>query len=273
MFKRKILPALTFIFALIFTTTALADYQRTADNTVPAYQDESLTNRTGNERVDKGDRVTVHQETSRAYRVTYPTPRGSKTRWVPKNIFNGGGGGNSSLENMHLPAGASVFNLMDVVTLANNGGNGFQKGTKYSGSGQCRGFANKVYSRLFGLQGISGYTGNNYGAANYPGSHIVGQLHNFGAGDANAVKNLFWNVKPGAIIQMGRRHRLNSTKSAPAPHTAIFAGATENGSGCYFYEANTDGQNTIKFSFYSWNDLADKNKGFTVYEPNNYPSK
>ena len=91
MFKRKILPALTFIFALIFTTTALADYQRTADNTVPAYQDESLTNRTGNERVDKGDRVTVHQETSRAYRVTYPTPKGSKTRWVPKNIFNGGG--------------------------------------------------------------------------------------------------------------------------------------------------------------------------------------
>ena len=176
-------------------------------------------------------------------------------------------------ENMHMPDGASIMNMMDVVKLANNGGDGLQKGTHYGGSGQCRGFANKVYNRLFGLQGISGYTNSNYGASNFPGSHAVGQLFNFGAGDADAVKNLFWNVKPGAIIQMGRRHRLNSKKNAPAPHTAIFAGATANGSGCYFYEANTDGKNTIMFNFYSWADLADRNKGFTVYEPDNYPGK
>ena len=179
----------------------------------------------------------------------------------------------SYAENMHMPEGASIMNMMDVLKLANQGGNSFQKGTKYTGSGQCRGFANKVYNRLFGLQGISGYTNSNYGAANYPNSHVVGQLFNFSEGDANAVKNLFWNVKPGAIIQMGRRHRLNNKKNAPAPHTAIFAGATSNGSGCYFYEANTDGKNTIMFNFYTWAQLADKNKGFTVYEPNNYPSK
>ena len=179
----------------------------------------------------------------------------------------------SHAENMHLPNGASIMNLMDVVTLANRGGNGLQKGTHYDGQGQCRGFANRVYNRLFGLQGISGYTNSNYGAANFPGSHVVGELFNFGAGDSGAVQNLFWNVKPGAIVQMGRRHRLNSKKNAPAPHTAIFAGATSNGSGCYFYEANTDGRNTIMMNFYSWADLADRNKGFTVYEPNNYPTK
>ena len=95
--KGKIFVALAFIFTLIFsTTTVFADYQRRADNTVAAYQDEALTQRTGNERVDAGDMVTVHQETGRAYRVTYPTSRGSKTRWVPKNIFNGDGGGNTS---------------------------------------------------------------------------------------------------------------------------------------------------------------------------------
>ena len=86
--KRKIFTIAVIVFTLIFSVTALADYERTADNTVPAYQDSGLTNRTGNERVDRGDRVIVHEETANAYRVTYPTPRGSKTRWVPKNIFN-----------------------------------------------------------------------------------------------------------------------------------------------------------------------------------------
>ena len=92
--KSKILVALAFVFTLIFaTTTVFADYERTADNTVPAYHDANLTQRTGNERVDRGDRVIVHQETGNAYEVTYPTPRGSKRRWVPKNIFNENGGG------------------------------------------------------------------------------------------------------------------------------------------------------------------------------------
>ena len=179
----------------------------------------------------------------------------------------------SRAENMHMPDGASILNMVDVLNLVKKGGDGLQEGTRYQGSGQCRGFANKVYNRLFGLQGISGYSNSNYGARDFPGSHVVGQLFNFAEGDANAVKNLFWNVKPGAIIQMGRRHRLNSKGNAPAPHTAIFYGATSSGSGCYFYEANTDGNNTIMFNFYSWGDLANRNKGFTVYEPDNYPSK
>ena len=87
--KSKILIALAFIFTLIFaSTTAFADYEATAVKEVPAYHDENLTQRTGNERVDAGDRITVHRETDRAYLVTYPTPRGNKTRWVPKDVLN-----------------------------------------------------------------------------------------------------------------------------------------------------------------------------------------
>ena len=93
--KSKIFVTLAFIFTLIFTTTtAFADYAATAARTVPAYHDENLTQRTGNERVDQGDRITVHRETDRAYLVTYPTPRGNKTRWVPKNVLDNNGGGN-----------------------------------------------------------------------------------------------------------------------------------------------------------------------------------
>ena len=87
MFK-KIFAFFAMFAMLLVSTAAFADYERTADNTVSAYQDPGLTNRTGNERVDAGDRVIVHEETGNAYRVTYPTPRGSKTRWIPKNVFN-----------------------------------------------------------------------------------------------------------------------------------------------------------------------------------------
>ena len=102
--KRKIFTIAVMVFTLIFSVTALADYERIADNTVPAYQDPGLTNRTGNERVDRGDRVIVHEETANAYRVTYPTPKGSKTRWVPKNIFNGGGNNGGDVKQKLLNA-------------------------------------------------------------------------------------------------------------------------------------------------------------------------
>lgn len=86
--KSKIFFALAFILTLIFaSTTVFADYEATAQRTVPAYHDPGLTQRTGNERVDKGDRIIVHQESGNAIYVTYPTPRGSKTRWVSKDVL------------------------------------------------------------------------------------------------------------------------------------------------------------------------------------------
>ncbi|MBR2142288.1 RICIN domain-containing protein [Anaerovibrio sp.] len=86
--KRKGLLFIVLLIVLTFASTAFADYTKIADNTVPAYTNSALTKRNGNERVDKGDRVTVHQETPNAYYVTYPVRNGTKTRWVPKNIFN-----------------------------------------------------------------------------------------------------------------------------------------------------------------------------------------
>lgn len=92
---------------MLFASVAMAAYQKVADNTVPAYHNAELTNRTGNERVDKGDLVTVLEERSNAYYVRYPVKNGTKDRWVPKNIFNNTG---------HNPEG-----WLDVV--ASNGNN------------------------------------------------------------------------------------------------------------------------------------------------------
>ena len=153
-----------------------------------------------------------------------------------------------------------------------NSVNGYRIGTKYTGSGQCRGFANKVYLATFqGVQYISGYANSNFGAASFAGSHEVGRLFNFSTGATAEVKALFMKARPGAFVQMGRRYTLNSNKTAPSPHSAIIYSISDN---CVqFYEANTDGKNTIKVNFYNWSDLANKNKGFTIYEPNNYALK
>ncbi|MBR2142287.1 SH3 domain-containing protein [Anaerovibrio sp.] len=559
--KSKGIFLLVFLAILAITATAFADYTKIADNTVPAYTNSALTKRNGNERVDKGDRVTVHQETPNAYYVTYPVRNGTKTRWVPKNIFNnvpqgsnpkgyfdglvsnsnqqirvtgwafdrdnvneqihvhvyiggpaGSGEGHDIIANKHRPdvgrafAGAGDYHGFDevittqragkqevyiyainvgggqnielghktvdikasshnpmgyfdgVVSNSNNtvtvtgwaldkddvnaqirvhiyiggpagtgeghdihankhrpdvnqvyagtgeyhgfneviktnrtgrqevyayainigggnntelghktidiksskpipapvqeqdgyiktngarlnfrvapngaiidkinngtsvkvlahnnpngwskiryngregyvssqyispvppipvnpvsqklqqlanGANGYKMGTKYTGSGQCRGFANMVYLATFqGVQYISGYTNSNYSAASIAGSHEVGHLFNFGTGATAEVKALFMKARPGAFVQMGRRYTLNSTRTAPSPHSAILYSVSDGG--VQFYEANTDGKNTIKVNTYSWAELAQKNKGFTIYEPNNYALK
>lgn len=62
--------------------------KRQALQTVPAYTDSALSKRSGNERVDKGDWVTVLRETGNAYYVRYPVSNGTKDRWVSKSIFS-----------------------------------------------------------------------------------------------------------------------------------------------------------------------------------------
>lgn len=74
-------------FAVLFSSEASAATTRRANNTVPAFTDPALTNRNGNERVDRGDNVVVLQETNDACYVRYPTPNGTKDRWVSKCIF------------------------------------------------------------------------------------------------------------------------------------------------------------------------------------------
>jgi len=86
--KLKTIIAICATFLMLFASVAMAAYQKVADNTVPAYRNAELTQRTGNERVDKGDLVTVFEERDNAYFVRYPVKNGTKDRWVPKNIFN-----------------------------------------------------------------------------------------------------------------------------------------------------------------------------------------
>ena len=65
-------------------------YDKVATKTVPAYVMPDLTARSGNEQVDKGDKVTVLREEGNAIFVRYPIRGGTKERWVNKNEIFGG---------------------------------------------------------------------------------------------------------------------------------------------------------------------------------------
>lgn len=225
------------------------------------YTNPELTETSGYEYVDAKEKVTIVDESDKSYLVRYWSTaiKDFKERWIDKAALT-----------EPVPSSASDGGeVRQKLEQLHSGTIGFRDGDVYKGSGQCRGFANQTYSQLFGLSGINGYSNYNYAASSYPGSHVAGQLYNFGSKDNGAVQQLFSNAQPGAIVQMGRRGRLNSTKDAAYPHTAIVYGV--NSDGVEFYEANVAGTNVVKVKFYSWADLAKKNEGFTIYMPDNYP--
>ena len=236
--------------------TAYAHYKK------QVFTNPELTKTSGYEYVDAKEKVTILEERDNAYKISYWSTaiNGYKERWIDK----------AALTDPIPPTSNDSSGIRQKLDQLHSR-NGFRDGDIYKGQGQCRGFANQVYAELFGLSGISGYSDYNYAAGSYPGSYVAGQLRNFGSNDTGAVQQLFSNVQPGAMVQMGRRGRLNSTGTAAAPHTAIVYGVNSNG--VEFYEANVSGKNQVNVKFYSWAELAKKNEGFTVYMPENYPSQ
>jgi hypothetical protein len=227
---------------------------------ITVYRESSLRNSLGS--VWGKEPITVVSNAGNNRQIIYKISGGYKMGWVPsRNILD-------PIQPVPPVPNNNVTSRMQSLSRS---ANGFKTNTRYTGAGECRGFANRVYTTLFNVSNITGYSSNNYAATSYSGSRVAGKLYNFGNKATSAVQNLFRNAKPGSFIQMGRRYTLNSKKNAPSPHSAILYSVSSGG--CEFYEANTDWKNTIKINYYSWATLADKNKGFTIYEPNQYRLK
>ena len=201
--------------------------QRQAKQTVPAFTDSSLRSRTGNERVDAGDMVTVLQETSNAYLVRYPTSNGTKDRWVGKDIF---------IDPPPVPA--------KLQELINRWNNRTWQDHYYSPNGiQCKEFAAYVYHEVYGYSYSDvGSTGTQKYTLN--SNRMVCRASQSSLNSSN-VRALFQNAQPGDFIQMRRGHG--------GAHSAILVEKTNNG--VTFFEANADGKNTIWTKTYSYDDL------------------
>ena len=212
-------------------------WEATSTSYKAAFTDETLSNRIGNEAVYSGDKITVLDERDNSYLVRYPSQIGYKDCWVSKS------GIVPYVEPQIDPIEKNVIEKLDRYADGSMG-NYWKVNTKWTGGYQCRGFAQKLYSKIFGVGSITGYANNNYSASSFPGSYEAGRLFDFGTSDTDSVRRLFTeNARPRAFVQMGRRNSLNSDGTAPGPHSAIVHKIDSDG--VWFYEANARGTELI----------------------------
>lgn len=219
--------------------------------------------------VTAGSDIEILAYAGDAYYIRYWTDSGqARERYVNKGAVRKAGEKDEPVNNndaVDEQVKNKIFWMKDNLS-------GYKAGTKYSDprGSLCRGFANDIYTRLFpNVSPLGGYTNDNFGATTYTGSYKVGRLTGFGTNEAEKVKAFFASAKPGYFIQMGARER--TKKGDPKPHSAIFAGFYQGG--CYFYEANVPSGNIIGLNPYTWEKLAMRKLGFTMYAPNNYSLK
>lgn len=125
-------------------------------------------------------------------------------------------------------------------------------------SEQCKGYAKNVFYLCFGITpGSTQKKPNNYKLNSTSGMSCVGSVTGM---SADTVKNLFMNAKPGDFVQMRRTHG--------GSHSAIIYKVSSDG--VTFFEANTDGRNTITKATYTWDQLCEKNAAMSVYTATDY---
>lgn len=168
---------------------------------------------------------------------------------------------------------------------------GFKPNYKSGVGGECFGFANNVYNKLFGLQMNYNHLNDGKWSSQYRGntgfypepshSRIIGSIRNRKEAESSNYAQLIKaefrkaypnNAKSGSFVQMAINNssKLNS-KGEPRPHSAIIYQVNNNG--VKLYDANSDNNLTVKLRTLTWRDFARQYVGFTIYEPKNYKLK
>ncbi len=158
----------------------------------------------------------------------------------------------------YVPAAANK--IMELQKTYPNGGH-------WSGDGQCKGFANKIYKEMFGLD-LPRYTEQKNVLEHTAAVKVVKEILQYPTVDE--LKEMFKQGRTGDIIQ-GRKTSLQ--------HTMVFIYADDNG--VCVYDANSDGNNTIKQHTLTYNDIANGGPtngnpyryGISLYTAPNYEEK
>lgn len=133
----------------------------------------------------------------------------------------------------------------------------------YMGS-QCKGFANWVFKKIFGV-----YIGPYPESANYKisnaGAQLVGMINPGGLNEASA-KALLQKALPGDYIQVQRS--IAKSKGKCGPHSMIVVGVRSDG--VQVFDCNSDARNTIKTYLYSWSNFDYDNRAMSLYHAYNY---
>ncbi|MDE6435767.1 MAG: GBS Bsp-like repeat-containing protein [Lachnospiraceae bacterium] len=133
----------------------------------------------------------------------------------------------------------------------------------YYGS-QCKGFANWVFKKIFGVY-IGAYPENaNYKITN-AGAQLVGMI-NPGNLTESTSRTLLQKAKPGDYIQVQRSIAKSGGKCGP--HSMIVVDVKENG--VQVFDCNSDGRNTIKSYLYTWSKFDYDNRAMSLYHAYDY---
>ncbi len=160
---------------------------------------------------------------------------------------------------------AEAISRNDVVSQLNSyisqyNGKTANSNQMYMGS-QCKGFANWIFLKIFGV-----YIGPYPESANYkisnPQAQTVGIIEP-GNLNVNTAKALLQKGVPGDYIQVQR-----STARGRGPHSMILTGV--NDSGIDVFDCNSDGRNTIKSYSISWSAFDTANRAMSLYHAYNY---
>ena len=142
-------------------------------------------------------------------------------------------------------------------------------GNRYNGSGQCKGFARKVFGDLFGPGSVVPSTAdNNYEFIETAGDSVdkIETIRNIQSKSDAEIKEAFSDARPGDLVQMRRTHG--------GPHTAVIISVSDEG--MTWIEANLDGNNGIVVEEYTWSQIRDgkngyrKNEHLTIYTATDY---
>ncbi len=160
---------------------------------------------------------------------------------------------------------AEAVSQSDVVSqldsyIAQYNGKTANSNQMYMGS-QCKGFANWIFLKIFGV-----YIGPYPESANYkitnPNAETVGIIEPGNLNEESA-KALLKKGVPGDYIQVQR-----STARGRGPHSMILAGV--NDGGIEVFDCNSDGRNTIKKYSISWSAFDTANRAMSLYHAYGY---
>ncbi|MDR3314000.1 MAG: hypothetical protein LBS96_06040 [Oscillospiraceae bacterium] len=190
-----------------------------------------------------------------------------KMGWVPSDAVREQSGSTPIPTPTPTPTSpASVAVASRLNTIANT--SGYRNGTKYVGSAQCKGFANTVFNKLFGgtlpsTENSLSSSGKAYAYKVESNSNVsqVGQLN--GKYTGAQLKSLMSNARPGDVLQVSK------AKNSGA-HTYVIIKC--DSAGIYVYDANYDGNNTIRYNVKVAYDYIASIRlgGATLYTAKNY---
>lgn len=124
---------------------------------------------------------------------------------------------------------------------------------------QCKGFANYMFYRLWGVRYIGPYDSQKYYIPNPSGSREVGRL-SFGSMSVGNARDLLSKGMPGDFIQVRRRGKSYG-------HSMILVG--RDSGGVTVFDCNSDGRNGVKKYHVTWNQFYNKNSAMSLYRAKN----